>query len=360
MYSKKDQLVLEQFANQSDKLFELGIITTDSFTGEIGEYVVCKQLGLNKTQRVTKAVDAISNEGKKYQIKAKVISGNSLNYNISNLDTKAFHNLAVIYFDKDYSPLKILIIPSRKIKNGEISITASILNSGIIIIDKTEIKIPKNHQKAIKEFAITYQSLKDSGIIRSSRVVGDIGEFFASKKLNLILSENKNEKGIDAKDKKGDTYEIKTRRVYESERRVSKNRRINGLVGKDAKFLIVVVLDRSFKCVGMWLMPMKNIVNPTSPNLRIVNTTPGVKTVVPSKISWLQSGENKSVVQKERTLKVKIIPNKKKVIQSSTILNREIEKNTVSIEVPNYYNIKISSWEWFIIFMLIVLLIQFL
>lgn len=103
----------------------------------------------------------------------------------------------------------------------------------------------------------------------------------------MRLSENKNEKGVDALDKKGVRYEVKTRRVYESGRRKGKSRRLNNLVGKESKYLIVVVLDRSFKCAGMWKIPMNNIYNPKSAHLQIVNITPGVQNIVKSKIDWL-------------------------------------------------------------------------
>ena len=128
-------------------------------------------------------------------------------------------------------------------------------------------------------------------IIRSRRIVGDIGEFYACKRLNLKINECKNEKGIDAKDNSGLTFEIKTRRVYESGRRKSETRRLNNLVGKSADFLIVVTLDRSFKCSGMWLCPMRNLINPKSANLKVVNTTIGVKNLIPSQIEWLKTGD---------------------------------------------------------------------
>lgn len=88
------------------------------------------------------------------------------------------------------------------------------------------------------------------------------------------------------------TFEIKTRRVYESGRRVSETRRLNNLVGKSADYLVVVALDRSFKCAGMWLIPMQNLTNPKSANLKVVNSTIGTLNVIPSKISWLQTGNN--------------------------------------------------------------------
>lgn len=291
MYTKQQETLLNKFAELSDQLFNLGITSTDSFTGEIGEYVVCKHFNLSKTARVTRAVDGICKLGNKYQVKAKVVSKNNFSYNITNLDTTAFHYLAIVYFDRQYNPIKILRIPSSKIKEGKITITSAILNSGIETIEKSEIKIPITEKNAINEFAKVYEELEQCEIIRSRRIVGDIGEFYACRHLNLQLSENRNEKGIDARNNDGLTFEIKTRRVYTSGRRISETRRLNNLVGKSADYLVVVTLDKAFKCSGMWLIPMQNLVNPKSANLKIVNTTIGTKNLIPSKINWLETGE---------------------------------------------------------------------
>ena len=306
MYTKQQELLLHRFAELNDKLFDFGITSTDSFTGEIGEYVVCKHFRLNKTKRVTRAVDGICELGNSYQVKAKVISNNNFNYNITKLDTTAFHYLAVIYFDREYNPIKILRIPSSKIKENKISITSTLLNSGIEIIEKSEIKIPNAERKAINEFAKAYEELEQSGIIRSRRIVGDIGEFYACKHLGLQISEKRNEKGIDARNNDGLTFEIKTRRVYTSERRISETRRLNNLVGKSADYLIVVTLDKSFKCSGMWLIPMRNIINPKSAHLKIVNTTIGTKNLIPSQISWLSTGEKFIAFGEEKKVKTTV------------------------------------------------------
>jgi hypothetical protein len=291
MLSNLQYKKLDNFANLSDQLFDLGIITTDSFTGEIGEYIACRHFKLKKTNRVTKAIDGICESGYSYQIKSKVVSGNNFNYNLSNLKSDAFNYLVVVYLDINYCPIKLLRIPSKFIKNYEISITSTLLRGEIEIIDKKEIRIPNKEKDAIIEFAKAYLELEKSGIIRSRRIVGDIGEFYACHKLNLEMSNNRNEKGIDAKHKNGLTFEIKTRRVYKSGRRVSETRRLNNLVGKIADYLIVVTLDRSFKCSGMWLVPMHNLSNPKSANLKVVNTTQGTRNIVPSKIPGLKTGE---------------------------------------------------------------------
>lgn len=289
MFTKEQEKLLNNFADKSDQLFDLGVISTDSFTGEIGEYVVCKHFNLKKSNRVTQAVDGVSATGDKYQVKAKVVSRNNFSYNLKDLPTDLFDILAIVYFDNLYTPLKIVVIPSKIIKNGEVKISSSTI-SNFENIDGAKIKIPLKVKAAINEFAVAYNSLEKAEIIRSRRIVGDIGEFYACRKLDLIQSENRNEKGIDARHENGLTFEIKTRRVYESGRRVSETRRLNNLVGKSADYLIVVTLDRSFKCAGMWLIPMQKLTNPKSANLKVVNTTEGTLNVIPSKISWLQTG----------------------------------------------------------------------
>jgi hypothetical protein len=291
MFTKRQEELLNRFADLSDKLFDLGITTTDSFTGEIGEYVACRHFKLKKSDRVTRAVDGVCELGNNYQVKAKIVANNNFNYNIDKLDTSSFDFLVVVYFDRNYCPIKIVRIPVNKIKENRITVTSALLSSGIEVFDKGEIKIPAKEKQAISDFAKAYIDLEVSGIIRSRRIVGDIGEFYACRHLDLQISSNKTEKGIDARHENGLTSEIKTRRVYESGRRLSEARRLNNLDGKSADYLVVVALDRAFKCAGMWLIPMKNIENPKSAHLGVVNHTAGTLNVVPSKISWLKTGD---------------------------------------------------------------------
>lgn len=291
MLSSEQEILFEEFAKSSDELFRLNITSTDSFTGEIGEFIACKYFNLKKSNRVAKSVDGICILGNRYQIKSKVISGNNFNYNINRIDQRSFDFLVVVYLNKHYNPVKILKIAANKIFNNRISITSKLLTSGIEIIDGSEVNLNTSEKTAIHTFSSAFNRLLDNNLIRSRRIVGDIGEFYACKELGLEISNNQNEKGIDARDKYGNTYEIKTRRVYESGRRLSKTRRLNNLVGKSAKYLIVVTIDWCFKCSGMWIIPMENLSNPKSANLRVVNTTFGTKNIIPSKISWLRTGE---------------------------------------------------------------------
>ncbi len=288
MIEKEKQKLLKKFADQSDKLFELGIIRTDSFTGEIGEYVASILFSLKNTERVTRAIDGIDKNGKKYQVKAKVVETDKLSYGIGNLDITEIDYLVIVYFDLYYTPKKVIRIHSTQLPKGKVNISNKFLNSiEYDIFEKSDIKIPKSKQIEITKFGQYYELLRKNKIIRSRRIVGDLGEFYACQYLNLKLNENKNEKGVDAIDKNGIKYEVKTRRVYESGRRTGKTRRLNNLVGKSSEILVVVVLDRGFNCAGMWTIPMKNISNPKSAHLQIVNTTQGVKNIVKSKIDWL-------------------------------------------------------------------------
>jgi len=66
--------LLRQFADQSDKLFKLQIIRTDSFTGEIGEFVAKEHFKLTLASKVERAVDGTDPYGYKYQVKSKVIT----------------------------------------------------------------------------------------------------------------------------------------------------------------------------------------------------------------------------------------------------------------------------------------------
>ena len=289
MFSAEQDYTLRCFAEQSDKLLARGIIRTDNFTGEIGEYVACQHFCLQKADRVTRAIDARDNLDRTYQIKAKVITNNRFAFSSNSIYSSEFDFLVVVYFDPLFTPLRIIRIPSDQLTGNECKITPSFLSTVTHdLVEGDLIRLPRDDAADIRRFGEIYNRIRGSNITRSRRIVGDIGEHFACQHLNLTLADNLNEKGVDAVDRLGVKYEIKTRRVYESARRTSRTRRLNGLVGKSAEYLAVVVLDWSFRCAGMWLLPMKNISNPKSAHLGIVRTVPGAKTIVATTTSWLQ------------------------------------------------------------------------
>jgi len=65
----------------------------------------------------------------------------------------------------------------------------------------------------LKLIADSLKSLKTDSIIRTKNLVGDLGEYYCSQLLNLILNQNVVEKGYDAIDNNGKKVEIKTRRT---------------------------------------------------------------------------------------------------------------------------------------------------
>jgi len=273
--------LLNEFASQSDKLFNLGILRSDSFTGDIGEFFARKFYNLSLVNKSTKEIDAIDNANLTYQIKSS--TGSSI-----RLTNKSYDYLVCIYFDNLYNIKKIIKIASKDIVNDKFTVNNKFLSNAKHINENlTNIHIENDLLLEIKKFGMIYNKLIQENIIKSKRVVGDLGEHYASRKLNLILNTNKSEKGYDALDEYGETYEIKTRRVYDSERRKSNSRRIR-ILGKTAKWLIVVTLDKNFECNGMWKMLMKDVNNPKSAHLGVVKSTKDVEIIVNSSIEWLK------------------------------------------------------------------------
>ncbi len=289
LYKNSRLSLLKLFADQSDKLFDLGIIRTDSFTGEIGEYIASKIFGFDLESRSMKSIDGIGKDGTKFQVKSKVVLRNNYSIRVT-INKSKIDKLIIVYFNFDYYPLKIIEIDSESLSSNTVNISNKLLKAIDYIEYKHDYilsKINRNSLDEIIKFGKVYKSLLDNNIIRTRRIVGDIGEYYASLYMKLYLNENVNEKGVDAYDRDGRSYEIKTRRVYDSGRRKSDTRRLNNLDGKLSDYLVVVVLGKNFSCDGMWCMPMNNIKNKKSATLRIVNNTKGVKCIVPSKVSWL-------------------------------------------------------------------------
>ena len=131
----------------------------------------------------------------------------------------------------------------------------------------------------LDRFGLAYDALLQGGVIRTRHIVADVGEALAAEALSLTLMSDPTTAGYDAVDASGTTYEIKTRRVDDSGRRESETRRVNNLVGKTAETLVVVSLDRAFRCSGMWTMPLRNVRNAKSANMSSVLRTPGIAQV---------------------------------------------------------------------------------
>ena len=85
-----NSLLLKEFASQSDKLFNLGVLRSDSFTGDIGEFIARKFYNLSLVEKSTKEIDAIDNVNLTYQIKSS--TGKSI-----RLNNKKYDYLVCIY-----------------------------------------------------------------------------------------------------------------------------------------------------------------------------------------------------------------------------------------------------------------------
>jgi hypothetical protein len=197
--------------------------------------------------------------------------------------------LCAVFFDIYYNPIKIIRLQQKYFPGLTFSINNKFLQ-GVEFDEyfKDDISIDTSIVKELNTFGKLFLELQETGLVSSRRIVGDIGEYYACKEMGLIRNENNVEKGFDAKDALGNTYEIKTRRVYESGRRKGNTYRLNNLVDKTADFLIVVVIDHSFKCDGMWKMPLSNVDNPKSADLSIVKRTPETEIIIPTSIDWLK------------------------------------------------------------------------
>jgi uncharacterized protein YqgQ len=77
-------------------------------------------------------------------------------------------------------------------------------------------------QKLVTNYIKSRDALKAAGILRTDRnLQGDYAEWIVAKKLNLTLSESTIQKGYDATDDEGKTYQVKSRMVYSVDQQTS-------------------------------------------------------------------------------------------------------------------------------------------
>lgn len=270
-----DAQLLEAFVQASDALFDAGITRSDSFTGDIGEFVASRTLGLVLEGRSTATIDA-TKDGKGYQVKSIANANRRAAVSLGRLKS-GFEVLVCVRLSLLYKPVEVIEIDREDLPEGARSVNESLLR---VTLCRRHTSFPVAVTSALPLLTAlgrAHQALLDNGLIRSRRsVVGDIGEAYAAEVLHLTLADDHTNAGYDAVDTEGQTFEIKTRRVYSSARRTSETRRINGLVGKLADTLVVVQLDRAFRCTGMWRMPLRNVINPKSANMTNILRTPGI------------------------------------------------------------------------------------
>ena len=113
-------------------------------------------------------------------------------------------------------------------------------------------RITSHHRNVAKkaiEIAIEYERLTG----RKLGITGEVGEIFACDRLKLFLLNDQIAPGIDAKDEKGNTYQIKSKRVIGNE----------GTLGSFSShkydYAVMVLLDREYKIIEIRVAPFSKI-----------------------------------------------------------------------------------------------------
>jgi hypothetical protein len=119
-------------------------------------------------------------------------------------------------------------------------------------------------QQLIANYIKSRDALKEAGILRTDRnLQGDYAEWFVAKKLNLTLSESSIQKGFDAVDADGKTYQIKSRMVYATDQNTSFD-----FQSLDHKFdyLIGVFFSKDLGVIKIIKVPYKAVLEHTVKN----------------------------------------------------------------------------------------------
>jgi hypothetical protein len=98
-----------------DRLRELNIIrSANNPTGDLAEYLFCKAFGWTQVTRSTAHIDALDQDGTRYQIKGRRITKQNKSRQLSflrDLQGEHFDYLAGILFSDDFSVLRAALIP---------------------------------------------------------------------------------------------------------------------------------------------------------------------------------------------------------------------------------------------------------
>jgi hypothetical protein len=109
-------------------------------------------------------------------------------------------------------------------------------------------------ERLICRYVEAREALKDLGVISTERnLEGDYAEWVVSRMLDLDLSESAVQKGIDGRDPRGKTYQIKSRRVGElSSARTSFDMRDPSF---PFDYLVAVFFSPAFEVLGVIRVP---------------------------------------------------------------------------------------------------------
>lgn len=112
-------------------------------------------------------------------------------------------------------------------------------------------------KKLLIEYRDIINKLRSMGILKTTKVVSDYGEYIASKKLNLKRATSSSNKGFDATDEQGKKYEIKTRKATDWNKPTIFP--INEEQLKSADFIIYVEFDDDWNLVKLLKIPTSEV-----------------------------------------------------------------------------------------------------
>ncbi len=103
--------------------------------------------------------------------------------------------------------------------------------------------------------------LLEHGIIRTTKIVAEIGEYYAAKEYGLQLATNTVQKGYDLIDGDGIKYQVKCRRRFDNRYRKSRNiGLIRGLQKEGYDVAIIVEVGEQFELVQIFSISRSKIV----------------------------------------------------------------------------------------------------
>jgi len=116
-------------------------------------------------------------------------------------------------------------------------------------------------QTVLKQLAKAEAKLYELGVIRSSKIVAELGEYYAMKEYGLQLAKNKIQKGYDLIDDLKVRYQVKCRRVYDNPSRSTKSKHlIKGLEKDGYDMAIIIEIGHDYDLIKIFSVSRKRII----------------------------------------------------------------------------------------------------
>lgn len=115
----------------------------------------------------------------------------------------------------------------------------------LIITNEIKVMVDK-----IIKMALKYETLTG----RKLGITGEIAEIIVCHKLGLKLSANSLSPGYDAVDKKGNTFQIKSKRIVKTKGRIGR------FSIHKFDYLITILLDKNYEIIGIYKTSYKKII----------------------------------------------------------------------------------------------------